>query len=501
LCQKALYKNAPLPIGYRMRTKCPGRGASRSYVLVKVPVEHKELAESIQSLVDATARKSRSAAGGRAVDYAETERAIAEETAAVERAAHAEVLRALDVDAPRIRVRGATYARFGRTRGTYSTMAGEVSVERTVYREVGVRNGPILDPIRIRTGAYGRGWLPLTAQCMAGDVQRGPSRDAADAARQTGRFPYSRASFERVAHLVGEHWLREHADIEDQLTQEFEVPPEAAALSVAVDRVSVPMEEAATRPVGRPRKNAPKRPVERNFRMAYCATLTLHDSAGESLATIRYGCMPQSDVETWFAEIADEACRLLHKRPGLRVKLLSDGAHEMCNLLRDHFPADVFGKVEQGIDFWHVIEKLAPAAEVIFGADRAKAELRRWRSRLRRVNSAAEEILAELRASGLAGRQAGSQQPVKEAISYFENHAERMLFARSLRLGLPIGSGAVEATCKTLVAVRMKRAGSRWKTTTAEHVLRLRALALSERWEPAMQQLHASRRAAVKAAA
>jgi hypothetical protein len=76
-----------------------------------------------------------------------------------------------------------------------------------------------------------------------------------------------------------------------------------------------------------------------------------------------------------------------------------------------------------------------------------------------------------------------------------------MRFARSLRLGLPIGSGAVEATCKTLVSVRMKRAGSRWKTTTGEHILRLRALALSDRWNPAFLKLHATRRSAVKVAA
>lgn len=468
---------------------------------MKVPVEHKDLAASMQSLVDATAAAAASGSGGRSVDYAETERAIAEKTAAVERAAHAEVLGALDVDVPRIRVRGAVYARVGRAPGTYCTMAGEVVVERAFYREVGVRNGPILDPIQVRTGAYGRSWLPLTAQCMANDVQRGPSREAEDAARQTGRLPYSRASFERVAHIVGDHWLREHADIEDQLTQEYDVPAEAVAMSIAVDRVSVPMEEAAKRGAGRPRKGAPKRPVERNFRMAYCATITLHDAEGESLHTFRYGCMPESDVELWFGEIADEAHRLLQKCPSLRVKLLSDGAHEMCNLLRTHFPTTVFGKVEQGIDFWHVIEKLAPAAEVIFGADRAKFELRRWRKRLRRANSAAEEILVDLRRSGLDDGRRDSSRPVLEAISYLENHADRMSFARSLRLGLPIGSGAVEATCKTLVGVRMKRAGSRWRTETGEHILRLRALALSDRWEPGMQKLHATRRAAVRLAA
>ena len=484
-----------------MQNQRPGRGAARGYVLVRVPVEHKELAESMQSLVDSTAAVARASGGGRAVEYAETERTIAEKTAAIERAAHVEVLRALDVDTARVRVHGTLYTRFGREPGTYFTMAGEVVVERTVYRQVGVRNGPILDPINLRAGAYGRGWLPLTAQCMANDVQRGPSREAEDAARQTGRFPYSRASFERVAHLVGEHWLREHADIEDQLTQEFEVPAAAVAMSIALDRVAVPLEEPRPRPVGRPRKKAARRPVARNFRMAYCATLTLHDTDGESLHTLRYGCMPESDVEPWCAEIANETHRLLDRRSDLRVKLLSDGAPEMCNLLQSHFPAAVFGKLEQGIDFWHVIEKLAPAAELIFGADNAESELHRWRLRLRRANCAAEEILSELRASGLENKRRDSKRPVHEAITYLANHLDCMRFARSLRLGLPIGSGAVEATCKTLVGVRMKRAGSRWKTTTGEHILRLRALALSDRWEPAMRKLHATRRAAVKAAA
>jgi len=468
---------------------------------VQVPVEHKDLAESMQRLVDTTVAAVDSSAGGRAVDYSETEKAIAEKTAAIERAAHVEVLRSLDVNAPRIRVRGVVCNRIGREPGTYFSMAGDVVAERTVYRPAGVRNGPIVDPIALRAGAYGRGWLPLTAQCMANDVQRGPSREAADAAKQTGRFPYSRASFERVAHLVGEHWLREHADIEDQLTREYELPAEVVALSVALDRVSVPMEEPRKRPPGRPRKTAPKRLVERNFRMAYCATITLHDAEGDGLHTLRFGCMPESDVDLWLAEIANEAYRLFEQRPGLRVKLLSDGSPEMCNLLQAHFPASVFGKIEQGIDFYHVIEKLAPAAQMLFGPDGAAAELHRWRVRLRCANSAAQEILAELRGSGLEDKLRDSKRPVHEAMTYLQNHAERMRFARSLRLGLPIGSGSVEATCKTLVGVRMKRAGARWKTATGEHVLRLRALALSDRWKPAMQKLHATRRCAVRVAA
>ena len=64
----------------------------------------------------------------------------------------------------------------------------------------------------------------------------------------------------------------------------------------------------------------------------------------------------------------------------------------VCNLLYSHFPATVFGRVEQGIDFWHVIEKPSPTAALIFGAEHTKSELHRWRLRLRCANHAAEEI-------------------------------------------------------------------------------------------------------------
>jgi hypothetical protein len=138
------------------------------------------------------------------------------------------------------------------------------------------------------------------------------------------------------------------------------------------------------------------------------------------------------------------------------------------------------------VDLWHVREKLGRAARLLDGEAQGSTVLHTWRLRLLNRSSSAAEILQELRTSGKAGVAVGTSRPVHEAITYLENHQPQMNYASARRHGLPVGSGNVEATCKSLVAVRMKRPGARWKEATGEPLLNLRALALSDRWEPAM---------------
>ena len=439
--------------------------------------------------------------GGEAADYAAVEREIGRLTAAVECAAHGCTLGAMEVDARRVEIEGKLYTRVGHGNGTYYSLAGPIEVPRALYRELGGGNAPVVDAISLRAGVIGDGWLPHTARAMARELQKGTSREAAQSSKEAGRLPYSRASFERVPHLVGALYLEHRADIEDEVMREMKIPDQARAVTVSIDRASVPMEEPIPRGPGRPRKDAPK--VKRVFHQAYCGTVTLHDSQGEALYTIRFGQMPDGKPENLCNAMANAVYRLREKQPGLLLELLADGAHEMWNLLESSLPVEVFGRSHRLIDFWHLIEKLCPAATVIHGATEAPRIVKRWKKSLRRRKSAAQEILTELVDSGCEEVNDGSEseRPVHDAITYLRNHAERMNYAGALVKGLPIGSGNVEATCKTLIGVRMKRAGSRWKEDTGEHVIKLRALALSDQWDAAMNKLMATQPTAVRLAA
>jgi len=471
-------------------------------MLIEVPEELKDLGVAMMETVATVKQALGGTIGGKSLDYDAVECEIAESVARVERASHRAILAALDVDRPAVVIGGKRYAHVGRSEATYYTMVGPVVIERALYRECGVRNAKVVDAVSLRAGVVGDGWLPRTARAMAHDVQQATSREAEKSAREHKRLEYSRSSFERVAHEVGALYVPAHVDIEDALIEAYEIPAEARAVSASLDRVSVPMEEPRPRPVGRPKKGAAKRPVARNFRMAYCGTVTLHDGDGNALHTIRYGRMPQGDAKGLCEGMAGDVVALLRKRPRLKVQLLCDGAPEMWNLLEEHFTEELLGaEVHKLVDFCHVVEKLGKAAKVIHGAPAAKAVVQRWRLDLLNRRSAAQEILAELRASGMEHVADGDLLPVHDAITYLDNHDDSFDFAGARRLGLPIGSGNVEATCKSLFNVRMKRGGARWKEETGEHVVQLRALALSDRWGDAMDLTMRPLRMAVRPAA
>ena len=155
------------------------------------------------------------------------------------------------------------------------------------------------------------------------------------------------------------------------------------------------------------------------------------------------------------------------------------------------------------VDLYHLTGKLTAAASALEPNSKAADErLSRWKPSLLNRGSAAGDILEELVGSGL-DEGVGENHPIHESITYLQTHsadADRMNYARARRLGLALGSGNAEATCKSLFEVRMKRCGARWKQGSGEHIVQLRALALSDRWGPAVELTLRPLRQAVRAA-
>jgi len=411
---------------------------------ISVPPHYEALGHAFVALLGRLDDEMAHARDGAALDYAAVEETIAHGLGALERAAHESLLQRLDINVPSIRVWGDEYRRVGRYEGEYHCLSGTIRVMRTVYRKKR-RNGETIDPVSVRAGVVGDGWLPRTARAMAHLLAQGTSREAESTGKELARLPYSRCSFERVGHDVGELYRRAQPRIEQALIEELAVPTEARSVSISIDRVALPMEELPEKAedfepspiVQEALARAAKRPpdlrlqairaetqrsfvepkVLRSFRMAYVATVTLHDGQGEALHTIRYGRMPKGDVRGLCQALARDVSALRAQRPDLKVVYLADGAVELWNLFDGYLARPLGANVTKLVDFWHVTEYLSAAAVVLETRRKAwPGQFRRWREALKTEDGAAGRIADELEHSRLVDVVVDGQQPVRTAL-------------------------------------------------------------------------------------
>ena len=437
-------------------------------IVVEVPESCKSLLEPMLALVQLVEKLSHP--GRRERDFAGVEAQIGSATARVECAAVGEVLRSLDAGTDWVVFEGSKWKSLGADDKTYYGAAGPITIARKLFRKVGEHNGPTLDVVGVRAGVVGDGWLPGVASAMAHLLQQGTAREAETTGLRMGRLQYSRSSFERIGHAVGELYVERRLDIEGDLVEELVVPREAQSASVALDRVALPMEEIAIDDAG-------EEHVTRKWHMAYVGALTLHDGDGAALHTVRYACMPKGDIDGIAQSLQGDLLHVLAQRPKLLVVKLADGADEMRRRL-DEITDGVADDASDMVDFWHAVEKFGKAAHA-FAEDRiAKQLLSQWRFWLLNELDGVARVRRDLAQYHSRGIEA-----VDEAITYIDNQSHRMRYAEARAKGLPIGSGNVEASCKSIVRQRMCRGGSRWKHEPGENVLHLRALAQSDRWD------------------
>jgi hypothetical protein len=169
------------------------------------------------------------------------------------------------------------------------------------------------------------------------------------------------------------------------------------------------------------------------------------------------------------------------------VAVLGDGAAWIWNLADTLFP-----RATQILDWYHLTEHLWKAAKVVHGEGTTPTErlAKRWETEVWEGRSeGVEEHLRELVREGRDDR----DQTLRKGADYLQTHQHRIRYPLFREMGWPVASGVVEAGCKQVIGMRMKRKSTRWSEPGAEAVLRLRVDRLSNRWP---QRLAHVRRAA-----
>ena len=279
---------------------------------------------------------------------------------------------------------------------------------------------------------------------------------------------------ERYAEALG----REIAEDERHVVEPE--PPSAPTMYLGIDGTGVPVrkQELADRPGKQPDGSAKTRDVK----LVTVWTAEKRDEEGQPTrdpGSVTYSAAIESaatrDTDTDPAEFVTRVVREATRRgfdQANRRAVLGDGALWIWNLAEEHFPG-----ATQILDLFHAKGHLWDVAKAIYGAGSDLAEQWAKQRRDELDDGKIDDTLAAL------ALHANTNEEARKCFDYVTRNRHRMRYPEFRAQALCVGSGVVEAGCKTAIGVRCKRAGMHWTVAGADAIIALRCCKLSGRFE------------------
>jgi hypothetical protein len=251
--------------------------------------------------------------------------------------------------------------------------------------------------------------------------------------------------------------------------------PAVPILYIAIDGTGVPVVPRETE--GRRGKDATGKAKTREAKIGCVFTQTKQDEQGYPMrdedSTTYVGAI--ETAEAFGPRIYAEAVRR-GLRQAQKAVVLGDGGPWIWGLAAQYFPW-----ATEIVDLYHARERLANLGKVVYGPTSAPAK--QWAAARSQQLDAGDVEAVITSMKRLRPRQQNVQEEVRKAIDYFQTNQERMRYAKFRSQGLFVGSGVVEAGCKTVIGLRLKQSGMRWTVDHANAIIALRCCQLSGRWE------------------
>ncbi|MFC1833546.1 ISKra4 family transposase [Thermodesulfobacteriota bacterium] len=305
-----------------------------------------------------------------------------------------------------------------------------------------------------------------------------------------------------LAHRPVERVVLDMTDGAEEFIDSLEAPPpqeEGPILVETMDRKGIPMCKSNPDQVKTPDKPGKKKmalvtatlsvdPYERPS-VEEIADRLVNEGAKTPLS--KTPRRPKPHQKRIIASLAQQGSTVMNKAQGSAISrigpntsfkaVVADGEKSLWNFADVLFPGWI-----QVLDIIHVRDKLWLAAHLYY--KKKSPDAREYvRERLvalftGQVNMIIEDFRISMEDGSLSARKVETLR--RKVLGYFINNRDRMKYDKYLAMGLPIGSGVIEGSCKNLINDRMERSGMRWSEEGAEAMIRLRGLFLTDLWEP-----------------
>jgi hypothetical protein len=364
------------------------------------------------------------------------------------------------------------------------TVLGDIRFRRSLFicPECGASRLPgdeLLDVV-------GTVFSPGTRRLMARAGQGDTFREGAGDLREFAAIEVTAKDVERISEGVGEEVERWHEReragmLEDKEgAAETDVSERPSTLYICYDGTGVPMVPWET--LERKGKQADGTSRTREAKLGCVFTQTGVDDNGHAIrdegSTTFVGAIESS--KEFGDRIYAEALRRGLNRAA-KIAVIGDGAKYNWEIAAMHFP-----QATHIVDLYHAKEHLYALCEKLVPEGEKEFEYLndRWSEMLEEgdVESIIKEAEAKMPKSG------SRRKAIMKDIVYFQNNLERMRYGDYFAQGLFVGSGVVEAGCKTIIGKRLKQSGMEWTVRGANSIIALRCCHLSGRMEEFWEQ-------------
>jgi transposase len=284
---------------------------------------------------------------------------------------------------------------------------------------------------------------------------------------------------ERTAEAIGGDIAQRHQQAirrAVQLDLPIVVGQPVPILYVQMDGTGVPVVKKETE--GRKGKADGQPAHTREAKLGCVFTQTKWDSEGFAIRD------PDSTTYVGAIETAEEFGRRLYLEAwdrgwsrAVKKVVIGDGAEWIRNLGATHFPGAI-----HIVDLYHARQHLWEVARVLYPGDLVsqKTWMKAHQKRLLDKGKI-EKLVTALRS--LRHRNPEVVEKIRTEAEYFEKNTERMRYPKFRRQHLFVGSGVIEAGCKTVIGLRLKQSGMFWTVRGANAILALRCCHLNGRFE------------------
>jgi hypothetical protein len=356
------------------------------------------------------------------------------------------------------------------------TALGEVEIVRPWYLCSRCHNGQF--PVDRELDIEGCDCSPAVRRMQALVGQDSPFDTGKEQLKMLAGLEVTAKSVERTAEAIGADIAQtEQQEVRKivQLDLPIVVGEPIPILYVQMDGTGVPVVRKETE--GRKGKTDGQPAHTREAKLGCVFTQTTWDNEGFAIRD------PDSTTYTAAIETAEQFGKRLYREAwnrgwsrAVKKVVIGDGAEWIWNLADVHFPGAV-----QIVDLYHARQHLWDLARSLHPNDPVKQEGWVKVHQQRLDEGKIDQLVVSLRSIGSTNAEV--QKKIRTEADYFERNAERLRYPEFRRQHLFVGSGVVEAACRTVIGARLKQSGMFWTVRGANAILALRCCLLNGRFE------------------